>query len=83
MTENVKQRVIDETNYIINTNKTVREISEYFGVSKSTVHDDLHKKLKKINLELYKKVEGILNYHFLIKHIRGGYATMLKYTKNK
>lgn len=81
MINSIKQRVISESNYIINTKKTIREISKYFNVSKSTVHDDLHKKLKLIDANLFKNVSNILNYHYNIKHIRGGAATKLKYIR--
>ncbi len=81
MPNNIKARVINEANYIIITNQTIREISKYFNVSKSTVHDDLSKRLKKIDLELYDKVMKILNYHSCIKHLRGGTSTKLKYLK--
>lgn len=81
MFDDIKQRVIEEGNYIINTKKTIREISKYFKISKSTVHDDLHRKLKLIDNALFKKVNDVLNYHANIKHIRGGMATKLKYTK--
>lgn len=81
MPYNIKARVIKEANYIINTSQTVREISKYFNVSKSTVHDDLSKRLKNIDLGLYEKVNKILNYHSKVKHIRGGASTKLKYAK--
>lgn len=78
---NIKQRVREEADYIINTNQTIREISKYFKVSKSTAHDDLSKRLKFIDLELYNKVIKILNYHAKIKHLKGGTSTKLKYSK--
>lgn len=77
----IKTRVINEANYIIKTGKTLREISRYFEVSKSTVHDDLSKKLKNINQNLYNKVNKILEYHARIKHIRGGASTKLKFSE--
>ena len=79
MPYNIKARVIKEANYIIQTGKTVREISKYFNVSKSTVHNDLRKSLKCIDLNLYDKVNKILVYHYKIKHINGGEKTKLKY----
>ncbi len=81
MSNNVKARVIEEAYYIITTNKTIREISKYFNISKSTVHDDLSKRLKNIDLDLYDKVAKILNYHIKIRHLRGGESTKLKYSK--
>lgn len=77
----IKSRVINEANYIINTKNTIRQTAKYFNKSKSTIHDDLHNKLKKIDKSLYARVSDILNYHFLIKHIRGGVSTKLKYAK--
>ena len=43
----IKSRVINEANYIINTKNTIRQTAKYFNKSKSTIHDDLHNKLKK------------------------------------
>lgn len=78
----IKSRVINEANYIINTKNTIRQTAKYFNKSKSTIHDDLHNKLKKIDKSLYALLKSdILNYHFLIKHIRGGVSTKLKYAK--
>ena len=57
----INKRVLEEANYIIQTGKTVREISSLFKVSKSTVHKDLHERLLKIDKEKYKNVEDILN----------------------
>ena len=75
----ISNRVIKEANYIINTNDTVRAIAKIFKVSKSTVHKDLHERLKEVNIDLYNKVECILKYHIDIRHIRGGESTRLKY----
>ena len=52
----IKSRVINEANYIINTKNTIRQTAKYFNKSKSTIHDDLHNKLKKIDKSLYEKV---------------------------
>lgn len=77
----IEKRVVEEANYIIETKETVREISKKFKVSKSTVHKDLHERLKKIDKELSKKVDEILKYHINIRHIRGGESTKRKYLK--
>lgn len=83
MENNIISRVIDEANYIINTNKTIRETSFVFGVSKSTVHNDMRKKLKLLDSTLYGKVSSVLVYHTYIKHIRGGQATKDKFLNKK
>lgn len=79
--ENISKRVIQEAEYIIKTNKTIRETATVFNVSKSTVHKDLKERLKKINKELENQVNKILKYHIDIRHIRGGESTKKKYKK--
>lgn len=72
MNKKIISRVIEEANYIIDTNKTIREVSIVFGVSKSTVHKDMREKLLLLDSTLYQKVSSVLEYHTYIKHIRGG-----------
>ena len=67
--------------YIIDNNTTIRKTALVFNVSKSTVHNDVSKKLKNQNIDLYKKVKKILEKNFNEKHIRGGLATKNKYKK--
>ena len=73
----------EEALYIIDTEKTIREIATIFKVSKSTVHKDLHERLIKIDQNLFKKVKKILEYHTNIRHIRGGQSTKNKYLEQK
>jgi len=75
----IKERVLDETLYIIRTNSTVREMAKVYGVSKSTVHKDLHERLKELDMKLYFQVDKILKYHIDVRHIRGGQSTRNKY----
>ena len=77
----ILKRVLDEANYMLNTNETIREIATVFNVSKSTVHKDLHERLKDINFELFEQINSILKYHIDIRHIRGGQSTKKKYEK--
>ena len=79
MNKNIVKRVVDEAYYIIDTEKTVREIALVFGVSKSTVHKDLHERLLEIDYNLYKEVRKILDHHTNVRHIRGGESTRKKY----
>lgn len=74
-----EERIRREASYMIETNDTVREIAKKFCVSKSTVHKDLHERLRTIDYELYIKIDEILKYHTKIRHIRGGEATRKKY----
>ena len=79
LNKNIIKRVIEEANYIIKTNSTVREMASIFNVSKSTVHKDLHERLLDIDNKLYLEVEKILKYHTDVRHIRGGQSTKRKY----
>ena len=83
MEKYISDRVIDEANYIVTTNKTIREVAYVFGVSKSTVHNDIRKRLFVVDKNLYDKVSSILKYHIDIKHIRGGDATKRKFLEGK
>ena len=67
--------------YIIDNNSTIRKCAEVFGISKSTVHNDLSKKLRNSNRFLYFQVYKVLNKNKEERHIRGGNATRLKYLK--
>lgn len=80
---NVNTRAILFAQYIIRTKATIRKTAEAFAISKSTVHNDLQKRLVKINKPLYDKVKIILDEHFKNKHINGGNATKEKYSRKQ
>lgn len=65
--------------YVLKTHETIRESAKKFHLSKSTVHYDLSIRLKKVDYELYKEVNKILQEHFEVKHIRGGESTKRKF----
>ena len=73
------KRVLDEANYMLDSKETIRHIATIFNVSKSTVHKDLHERLRDINFDLFEQVDSILKYHIDIRHIRGGESTRKKY----
>lgn len=77
----IHKRVIEEANYMIETEKTVREIADIFKMSKSTVHKDLHERLLDIDKKKYNKVATIMKHHIDVRHIRGGESTKNKYKK--
>ena len=83
MNKKIYDRVINESKYIIATNKTIREVASIFSVSKSTVHKDMRERLLFIDKNLYDKVSSILEYHIDIKHIRGGESTKRKFLEKK
>ncbi len=78
---NIKERIIKEANHILNTRETIRQTAQLFNLSKSTIHKDLHDRLKMINSELYNKINMIFNEHNSNKHIIGGQRTKEKYLR--
>lgn len=83
MNSTIFNRIMMEYNYMINSEKTIRQIAKKFNVSKSTVHKDLHERLKDIDYDKFKKIDEILKYHKEIRHIRGGESTKLRYLNIK
>ena len=76
----IEERAVDLAHYIIDTGDTVRGAAKKFGISKSTVHNDVSERLKKINPALFLEVRTILDENKAERHIRGGMATKLKYS---
>lgn len=83
MKEYIIRRVIDVSNYIIDTGDTVRKTAKVFKISKSTVHKDCTERLYDIDKELYKKVKKVLTFNLSERHLRGGQATKIKYLKKR
>ena len=79
MIKALNQRIIEEANYLLNTNKTIREVAKRFSVSKSTIHRDLQEKLFEIDSKLHFQVQKIIQIHLAVRHINGGKATKRKY----
>lgn len=79
----IEERACKLAHYIIDSKDTVRGAAKKYGVSKSTVHKDVSERLLKINPNLASEVRGILDENKAERHIRGGMATKLKYSKQK
>ena len=79
MKEIVEERATRLGEYIVEQNATVRAAAGKFGISKSTVHKDVSKRLKYIDTTLYHKVNLVLQKNKSERHIRGGEATKNKY----
>ena len=77
----IEERAVKLAHYIIDNKETVRGAAKKFGISKSTVHMDVSKRLLKINKSLALEVRNILNENKAERHIRGGMATKMKYSK--
>ena len=77
--ENVRAEMLGE--YIVEHKATVRAAAGATGLSKSTVHKEVTKRLRSANYALYLKVREVLEINKSERHIRGGNATREKYRK--
>ena len=75
----VEERAIELGTYIVEHQTTVRDAAKQFGVSKSTVHTDVSRRLSRLNPALYRQVRSVLDVNKAQRHIRGGIATREKY----
>ena len=75
----IKDRTLQIASHIANTQETIRQTAKVFNLSKSTVHNDLSKRLAAVDQKLYEEVKKVLDKNFEEKHIRGGQATKNKY----
>ncbi len=76
-----EERAIELGKYIIESGATVRTAAKKFHISKSTVHKDVAERLKTIEPQLYAQVKEVLDTNKAERHIRGGMATKIKYSK--
>ena len=81
MKDYIEERALELANYILETGATVRAAAKKYGVSKSTVHQDITARLTEINPGLAAEVKAVLDNNKAERHIRGGNATKEKYRK--
>lgn len=65
--------------YIAQSGETVRSAAKKFGISKSTVHQDITARLPDVDMALYEQVKQVLDRNKQERHLRGGEATKKKY----
>ncbi len=75
----VEERAVELGRYIVENNATVRVAAKQYGISKSTVHTDVSRRLERLDPVLYEKVRAVLDVNKAQRHIRGGLATKEKY----
>ncbi len=78
----VEERAVELGRYIVENRTTVRAAAKQFGVSKSTVHTDVSRRLERLDPLLYEQVRTVLDINKAQRHIRGGIATREKYKNN-
>lgn len=83
MQDHIRERVLGVSNYILESNATVRQTAAIFGVSKSTVHKDVTERLPLLNELVAARVRDILDNNKAERHLRGGEATKRKYLSLK
>lgn len=79
----VYSRASELAEYILENSSTIRKTAKVFGISKSTVHNDLSKKLQFVDYDLYLKVQALLDKNYSERHLRGGEATKQKYLNQR
>ncbi len=75
MDQAIEERCILLARYILRTGDTVRGAARHFQMSKSSVHKDVHERLRLVHPGLFEEVQQVLDYHQAVRHIRGGQAT--------
>ena len=83
MNSDSKARAIALGEYIAYTGATVRQCAKEYGISKSTVHSDVTRRLGGIDKDLWAKVRRVLDKNKSERHLRGGDATKKKFQTNK
>lgn len=68
------ERVLKYGHYLVDEMCTVRDVAKHFGAPKTSVHDDLLKKLDKIDKDLYEEVKIVLELNLEERAYRGGTA---------
>ena len=72
MREEIEERCLEIGQYIAEHGATVRAAARRFGVSKSSVHKDMHERLPELSEPLAAQVSQILRYNKAVRHLRGG-----------
>lgn len=79
MDESTQRRCVTVAQYMLEKQATVRQAAAVYGLSKSSVHKDMCKRLPKIDARLARQVAALLEYNKSVRHLRGGEATRRRY----
>ena len=75
------ERTLKFAHYITQNGATIRDTAKKFGISKSTVHKDITSRLSELDGALCEEVRAVLDKNKSERHLRGGQATKIKYSK--
>lgn len=79
MDESIRQRVTDVALYMQKHRATVRQAARFFGLSKSSVHQDMTQRLPLIDEGLACCIRELMRYNKSVRHLRGGESTRRRY----
>lgn len=77
--EQIEYRVERCAWFIIENEATIRETAKHFGISKSTVYEDMTERLPRYSTLMYQEVRRIFEINKMERTRRGGEATRKKY----
>ena len=77
----IESRALEIAEYTLKTKSDIRRSAKKFGVSKSTVHKDLSKRLPQIDLNLYSQIATVFIDNKYLGQLQGGESTRKKYCK--
>ena len=81
--QSIEKRILEEAAWLIDTGATIRACATKYGVSKTTAHKDMRRRLPHLDAALARRVARVLGEHLKERHLRGGEATKLKYAAKK
>ena len=81
MNQAIERRVLTAAEYIVKNGATVRQAARVLGVSKSTVHKDMEKRLPGLSAPLFREVSAVFARNKAERHLRGGEATRRRYAR--
>lgn len=81
MRQEIQERCIMLARHILETGDTVRGAAQKFGLSKSSVHKDVHERLRHVHPGLFLEVQKVMRFHHQVRHLRGGEATRQRWKR--
>lgn len=76
-----EERILRAADFIIQKKATLRQVAGELGVSKSTVHLDVTKRLASLDAKRAQKVRKVLLENLRQRHLRGGEATRRRWMR--
>ena len=81
--EYTENKIIEIAKYIIKNSSTLRETAAVFKISKSSVFRYIDVVLVDLNRSLYIDVRRVLDYHKVVRSMRGGMATRRRWDSER